>query len=73
MFYFNNSTRDSSHPDKFKALCDIRADLSTAPYQKKRGREGAICYTRSFDVILLVGLTELKAQIGWTDSETVSS
>ena len=29
------------------------------------------CYTRDFDVILLVGLTELKAQIGWIDSETV--
>ena len=27
---------------------------------------------RDFDVILLVGLTELKAQIGWIDSVTVS-
>ena len=32
-----------------------------------------MCYTREFNVILLVGLTELKAQIGWTDSVTVSS
>jgi hypothetical protein len=31
-----------------------------------------MCYTRNFDVILLVGLTELKAQIAWVDSATVS-
>ena len=30
-----------------------------------------MAYKRKFDVILLVGLTELKAQIGWIDSETV--
>ena len=28
---------------------------------------------RSYDLILLVGLTELKAQIAWIDSTTVSS
>jgi len=32
-----------------------------------------MCYTRTFDVILQVGLTELKAQIGWFDSVTVST
>ena len=30
-------------------------------------------YTWEFDLILLTGLTELKAQISWTDSVTVSS
>ena len=25
-------------------------------------------YRRKYDVILLVGLTELKAQVSWTDS-----
>ena len=28
-------------------------------------------YERKYNAILLVGLTELKAQIGWTDPETV--
>ena len=37
------------------------------------GKSGSIYYRRSFDVILLVGLTELKAQIAWVDSVTVSS
>ena len=36
------------------------------------GKMGNMCYARIFDLILLVGLTELKAQIGWFDSVTVS-
>ena len=28
-------------------------------------------YCREWDVILLVGFTELKAQVSWTDSITV--
>jgi len=28
-------------------------------------------YKRQYTVILLVGLTELKAQVGWIDSQTV--
>jgi hypothetical protein len=28
-------------------------------------------YRRDYNVILLVGLTELKAQIGWIDAKTV--
>ena len=59
--------------DKFETLCTIQADLSTAPSRTDRGRKGKTYYTCDFDVILLVGLTELKAQIGWIDSETVSS
>ena len=30
-----------------------------------------MCFSRKYDVVLLVGLTELKAQIRWTDSRTV--
>jgi len=28
-------------------------------------------YSRDYDIILLVGLTELKAQVSWIDSQTV--
>ena len=63
----------SSQADQFKTLCHVQADLSTAPCQERDGIPGRKCYTRGFDVILLVGLTELKAQIAWIDSETVSS
>ncbi|KAF9652080.1 hypothetical protein BDM02DRAFT_364519 [Thelephora ganbajun] len=55
--------------DKFQTLCYVRADLSTAPYTSSFAA-GKIVYNRSYDVILLVGLTELKAQISWIDSAT---
>ena len=57
----------------FETLCEIQADVSTAPYETKHGKAGAVYYMREFSVILLFGLTELKAQIGWIDSVTVSS
>lgn len=73
---FNDSvmgTHAQGRTDKFEILCNIRADLSSAPYETERGKTGTISYTRKFDVILLVGLTELKAQIAWVDSVTVST
>ena len=59
--------------DKFEVLCYVEADLSTAPYQTKTTEAGATYYKRDADVVLLVGLTELKAQISWIDSRTVST
>ena len=70
---FNTFARDLSQADNFETLCSIQADLRTAPCQKKLGKKGRMCYTRIFDVVMLVGLTELKAQIAWTDSATVST
>jgi len=60
-----------SQKDKFETLCLVKADLSTAPYTSKLTNTGKTCYERSYDVILLVGLTELKAQVCWIDSEMV--
>ena len=67
------SRGDSSQADKFETLCIIQADLTTTPYVKKLGEKGKMWYTRNFDVVLLVGLTELKAQIAWIDPVTVST
>jgi hypothetical protein len=53
----------SSQADKFETLCHVQADISTAPYKRKRGESGKKYYSRKSDVILLVGLTELKAQV----------
>lgn len=51
-------------------LCCIEADLSAAPYKSKQMTTG-MRYKRNYDVVLLVGLTELKAQVSWIDSKTV--
>ena len=67
-----NLERHSSQAENFAELCTIQADLAAASYVRKRGKSGKMCYTRNFDVVLLVGLTELQAQIAWIDSATVS-
>ena len=59
--------------DSFETLCHVVADISAAPFTCKLGKSGKMCYSREYDVVLLVGLTELKAQIRWFDSETVRS
>jgi hypothetical protein len=58
--------------DKFETLCKVEADLSTAPYRTKQGTTGMTYYQRDYDAIFLVGLIELKAQIAWVDSASVS-
>ena len=68
-WYFVRSAQTSK--DKFETLCHVKADVSSAPYTSKLTETGQLGYKRKYDVILLVGLTELKAQIGWIDPETV--
>ena len=60
-----------SQKDKFETLCRVTADISSAPYTSKLLETGKTVYERCYGIILLVGLTELKAQIVWVDSETV--
>jgi len=55
--------------DKFETLCYVKADISAAPLTSKY-TGGKMGYRREYDVILLVGLTELKAQVCWVDSTT---
>ncbi|KAL0574098.1 hypothetical protein V5O48_007857 [Marasmius crinis-equi] len=53
-------------PKRFPALCTIEADtpnnLIDTGYDMRKGRSYHRC---KFDVVLLLGLTELKAQISW--------
>jgi len=57
--------------DKFETLCHVKADLSTTSYTSKLNAAGKTGYKRDYNVVLLVGLTELKAQVSWIDSITV--
>ena len=67
--YLVKSTQ--SGKDKFQTLCHVRADISDAPHTSKLVATGQMGFMRRYDVVLLVGLTELKAQVAWTDSKTV--
>lgn len=53
--------------DKFKTLCYVQADATTAPHKTKLTKTKEEYYETAADVILLVGLTELKAQLCWID------
>ena len=54
--------------DKFETLCYVKADISSAPHTTNYSTGG---YRRDYEIVLLVGLTELKAQVCWIDSRTV--
>lgn len=53
----------------FTILCEVEADLSSCGGITRRQKfDGSgVYYTASFDVVLLIGLTELKAQIAWDE------
>lgn len=57
--------------DRFETLCHVVADISASSWTRKLGTSGAMCCIQMYDVVLMVGLTELKAQIRWFDSTTV--
>ncbi|KAF8557817.1 hypothetical protein OG21DRAFT_1595682 [Imleria badia] len=56
-------------PACFTPLCDMIADTSkiAGSLRPRKAAGGGNYYRLSFDVILLFGLTELKAQISWND------
>lgn len=55
--------------DNYTKLCTIEADLSRvplAPRSKATGRGNF--YRIDYDIILLFGMTELKAQVAWKEN-----
>ncbi|KIP11255.1 hypothetical protein PHLGIDRAFT_114660 [Phlebiopsis gigantea 11061_1 CR5-6] len=55
-----------AEPEQFTTLCTVFAD-TTAVKKEKKQRGGSVFYTFDFRVVLQCGLTELKAQISWTE------
>ncbi|KAI0734054.1 hypothetical protein C8Q72DRAFT_927570, partial [Fomitopsis betulina] len=53
--------------DKFSTLCRVTATLPTTIYRKQQGLHGYY-FEAKFDVVLLFGLTELKAQLSWKEN-----
>ena len=53
--------------DNYTKLCTIEADLSRAPMLTipKATGKGSF-YRVDYDIVLLFGMTELKAQLAWT-------
>jgi hypothetical protein len=54
----------------FSTLCTIRADLSEAVEDLvKKKASGQVYYQLDYDVIVLFGLTELKAYLSWKSQD----
>ncbi|KAI0668093.1 hypothetical protein C8Q78DRAFT_1081495 [Trametes maxima] len=54
-------------PECFTTLCTVFADTSRVVKTPRAGKNG-VHYAQAFDVVLMCGLTELKAQIRWTEN-----
>ena len=52
----------------FSTLCVITADTSRVTKIPHRGLTGDQYYTQDFNIVVLFGLTELKAQITWIEN-----
>ncbi|KJA20619.1 hypothetical protein HYPSUDRAFT_42924 [Hypholoma sublateritium FD-334 SS-4] len=57
--------------DNYTQLCSIDIDLSKLPVEKQTKPAGGIYYFVKYDVVLIFGLTELKAQVAWRDKNNV--
>ncbi|KAH9940120.1 uncharacterized protein BXZ73DRAFT_43304 [Epithele typhae] len=53
-------------PELFTPLCTVAADTSRVARVARQGPQG-VYYEQQFNVVLLCGLTELQAQISWTE------
>jgi hypothetical protein len=52
----------------YSTLCIVSADTSQVLKTMRRGPSGAKYYVQEFSIVVLLGLTELKAQISWVEN-----
>ncbi|PCH36688.1 hypothetical protein WOLCODRAFT_20691 [Wolfiporia cocos MD-104 SS10] len=68
---YRGSSKDprwlDTEPDKYSIGCMVRADTSRVERKRVLGRVGWF-YIQQFDIVLICGLTELQAQISWTEN-----
>lgn len=55
--------------ENYTELCAIQVDISQIPAIKSaRISGGGVYFTLNYEVIMTFGLTELKAQVAWLDT-----
>ena len=57
----------TSYAEFFSPICTVYADTSRVLKEKKLGPRGAF-YTQGYDIVILCGMTEMKAQICWIEN-----
>ncbi|OSC99572.1 hypothetical protein PYCCODRAFT_1394827 [Trametes coccinea BRFM310] len=63
-----NPCWEDLEPECFTTLCTVFADTSKVFKSPRIGPNGSVYYAQRFDVVLMCGLTELKAQIRWMEN-----
>jgi len=66
LFFYN--FRSTPQPDMYSILCYVEADLSHAPKNTKTSLDKGRYYQINYDVVLSLGLTEIKAYIAWKEN-----
>jgi len=56
-----------TEPLMFTTLCHVKADVSRVPKLPCHNPSGQLYFQQRFDIILLFGLTEFKAQLSWLE------
>ena len=54
--------------DNFVQLCTVEADLLNAVSGPLKGFQGKMYYQANYEIVLLLGSTELKAQVAWKEN-----
>lgn len=49
-------------------LCKVTGDTSKVQKVAEQGKGGVTYYTQKFEIVLLVGMTEMRAYIAWDDN-----
>jgi hypothetical protein len=70
LHFHDDANKTDSVIDMFSTLCTVHADISgmSKTLMPQRGLTGSLYYNLKFGIILCFGLTELKAQIVWTEN-----
>ncbi|KAJ3513953.1 hypothetical protein NMY22_g14895 [Coprinellus aureogranulatus] len=55
-------------PNKYRTLCKVEADISKVRPTVRKDASGETYYDVVFDIVLLFGLTELKAQVAYVEN-----
>ena len=54
--------------DLFSVACTVEADTSGVLKERLRNPQGGFYFSQDFDVVLLFGLTEMKAYVSWMEN-----
>lgn len=58
----------TSTTEQFSTLCTVFADTTNVKKEKKTRANGSAYFRLDFQIVLLCGLTEFKAQISWVEN-----